>query len=766
MKFVDGVHRLARPLAFAVTLLLAAGTQAGTIEQDLRIVENAAGDLSERATRLERRIAPGTGLIARDDGLVRFQEHVYQFLIGDFASATEGFFVLVTTGVLEGTDYHRDCEWYLADGLFRLGNTLNAEASFKLIASDQNHPFRDDAVRRLLELYAVTGQATSFYALYDREIVPGRVRPTDLITYSVGKSFYAQGDLIKAKSYLSELSEESDYYARARYYLGAILVLDPTPDNLRAAAEFFQEALSDDSTGNIARQVRDLSWLGVARIHYELAEYERATEAYNKIDGESVYFADALHEVVWTFIKQEDYRSALEAVDIFLIAFPEHHYAAQLELLQGRLHYREAQYDSALTSFEEVIADYRPVLERFGELARSNQEPREYFRQVLRLEQDLGGAIGGSVQGLPPYAVALMMQDVELANAIELHRELVSQERTITTSELLIAELLPIIEAGAGVGAMQRIRHDGLVALSEGLAQLISALAVEHRWLDKVGVPSGELAALVARRKAIEDEIESLGRRIDRAKSELDVWNRDAQEIQAELRQLALDREMAEHELTNTEGAGGDGTSLRVRIADIGRDELQLQDKLRKLDGGTALVEIIGEMAEIETSFGGASQTETLDLQLATVALRGNSLPEGTMSTALRFDLVYRILTDVVERLGSVRSRIEATEATEVERIRQRFDYEVAEVESQRAELEATVGEADQASVQVTRAGFGRLEGFFEDALLSADMGIVDVHWAKKVELVSRKKEVTNERNDLLGDLNHRFTILRQKLEQ
>jgi hypothetical protein len=45
-------------------------------------------------------------------------------------------------------------------------------------------------------------------------------------------------------------------------------------------------------------------------------------------------------------------------------------------------------------------------------------------------------------------------------------------------------------------------------------------------------------------------------------------------------------------------------------------------------------------------------------------------------------------------------------------------------------------------------------------------MGIVDVHWAKKVELVSRKKEVTNERNDLLGDLNHRFTILRQKLEQ
>ena len=77
----------------------------------------------------------------------------------------------------------------------------------------------------------------------------------------------------------------------------------------------------------------DLSALAVARIHYELGEYNKATEYYNRIDGDSVYFADALYEVIWTFIEQEDYRAALEAVEIFLIAFPEHHYAARLSLL-------------------------------------------------------------------------------------------------------------------------------------------------------------------------------------------------------------------------------------------------------------------------------------------------------------------------------------------------------------------------------------------------------------------------------------------------
>ena len=39
-----------------------------------------------------------------------------------------------------------------------------------------DHPFRDDAIRRLLEIYVENDDLESFYALYEGEIVSGRVK--------------------------------------------------------------------------------------------------------------------------------------------------------------------------------------------------------------------------------------------------------------------------------------------------------------------------------------------------------------------------------------------------------------------------------------------------------------------------------------------------------------------------------------------------------------------------------------------------------------
>src|SRR5690606_9440640 len=74
------------------------------------------------------------------------------------------------------------------------------------------------------------------------------------------------------------------------------------------------------------------------------------------------------------------------------------------------------------------------------------------------------------------------------------------------------------------------------------------------------------------------------------------------------------------------------------------------------------------------------------------------------------------------ERLARLRDRLVVAESSELSRIRARFDHEVREVGAQDVGLDETLEQAEDVSVAITRVGFGRLEDFFAESILRADM--------------------------------------------
>ena len=754
--------------------LLASGVSAYAQETttfELNDVENDVADVASQTEELERQVAPGVGFIQNDDAVNRFQEYLYFYMLEDWAKATEGFFVLVTTGALVDTGMHRDAEWYLAEGMLKMGYTRNAEAGFDTIAYDENHPFREDAVRRLLEIFATTHQTDRFNDLYEREIVRGRVQPSALITYSIAKGFYQQQDYTKAKAYMSDVEPGSEHFAKSRYYLGAMLVLEPSDDNLRAAADLFREVMELSIDSDEARLVRDLSVMALARIHYELGEFDAAADLYNQVGGDSLYLADALYEIVWTFIKDEEYQSALNAVEIFLIAFSEHEYSAQLRLLEGRLHYREIEYDSALTSFERVISEYTPVQRQFHELATSVASPLDYFDKVRRVRD--GQRVGES--DLPAYAIAMMAADEALDRAIGLHENLDEQDHIVRVSEALIEELEPIIGGGNGIGGAQRIRYDIIISMSRTIQEELEALALEQGWI--LGLRpdvEAELADYQGRHRALAELAGLTEREIQRIRRDLDEWNGEVQRLQAELRQIDVDRTDAERELDSF------ASMFNTLDADFYRDQQRLQDHIqsmavRRVEVESRLDELKSESAvtEINAELNAKAAFMSSELARQVEELRNDQVRYRQMLKVSkvdgmenRFDEVYSLIGTTRSRLALMRDRLNDAEASEMERIRDRFRYEVGEVSGQRRDLTGARGDVQEVAAELTRAGFGRLEGFFSESLLSADMGIVDVYWAQKVEVADRAETVTEERNRLLGDLERRFSMLRQKLDQ
>ena len=394
---------------------------AGPAEESLAVADEAIASLDDEVSQLERDLGPG-GLVDELSAVNRFQDSMFHHLIGEHEPAAEGFFALVTTGSLSDAGLHRDAEWYLAESLLGMRNYVTAEQRFRIIVEDMQHPFRVDAVRRLLELYTQKGDVESFRALYNDEIVSGRVPATPEVVYSLARSFYQQGDLAEAQRFFEQVEPGTDWHAKARYYIGVIAVAQERLDD--AIAEFQRVALLSITTAD-SRRVQDLALLALGRIHYERGDYLQASTEYNRIGGDSEYEADKLYEVIWTSIKQERFRDAINNIEIFLLAFPEHRYSAQLMLNQGHLAVQASDWSGALVSYEQVIVDYEPVRTRFASLADPTVDSDETVSAVLDASRpELEG-------GLPSYALSMMRADPELSRAVAVFQDLEVQRSDI-----------------------------------------------------------------------------------------------------------------------------------------------------------------------------------------------------------------------------------------------------------------------------------------------------------------------------------------------
>ena len=114
----------------------------------------------------------------------------------------------------------------------------------------------------------------------------------------------------------------------------------------------------------------------------------------------------------------------------------------------------------------------------------------------------------------------------------------------------------------------------------------------------------------------------------------------------------------------------------------------------------------------------------------------------------------------------AVRSKLETAEQRELQLLQAGVRDQMGVVGA----LEADVGQTNRATAvlasDITRAGFGQLEDQLSTDIMAADMGIVDVYWLRKTEVVNERTELATERADRLQELNSRFDLIRQKLEE
>lgn len=453
-----------------VSLLLAAPAWSAPLEASLPGTEEVVDALLARAMALEAQVAAGAGQVDAALAQERYELGLYHFLVGNHEAAAETFFVLSGRGSLGDPSLQRDAEWYLAESLYQLGYDDMAATTCEQIMSNARHPYREDAVRRVLEVYARSNRPLDFDRVFDREVLRGGVKPSDAILYAVGKSLRIRGERPRARSYLGEVTAEGEWSLRARYMLAAMLVEDGEASWRDAVAGFttIAEAEPEGRPEDVA--VVDLARLALGRLHDRLGDAAAADKAYASVPDDSPYAPDRTRELAWLRIQSGDWRGALDAVESFVGRWPDHPYAAELRVLLGHLQVEVSSWDAASQAYTEVVTTYTPVRDALGALSREPEAPR-------RLLDAMGGE-AAEVEGVPAVALAMLDDSPAVRRALALDGQIRLLDAELKVSEGYVKELSGALGGSRG-GAVEALRVDVIELRLGLLARRLDVLASE-----------------------------------------------------------------------------------------------------------------------------------------------------------------------------------------------------------------------------------------------------------------------------------------------
>lgn len=762
------------PLVFALLLAARPGLAAPTAQEELSQAAEKVSRLEADVARLSADFTRQRGLIGPEEAKRRYSDALYRFMVGQYEASANAFFALVESKALSDQALQQDSEWYMAESLFELRNyVIAADAYQRIVDQGANHAFFADAVRRLVEIYGIEQDVERFDEVYRRYLASGMVATTDQVKYTVAKAFWRQGHADQAKSALSQLGS-GPWFTRARYLHGTILAQQGDYPN---AIQQFQQILTVPALTSEDREVLELARLALGRLYYEVGDYVQATTFYESIPPTSRFFTDKLYELVWTFIKQDKWSAAQDQIEIFLVAFPEHRYAVQLRLIGGHLNMKLERHEDARVIYEGVVEQFSPVQTRLKEIESSREEAGEYF---TRLAEARALEMGFDV--LPDYAVEMLLQDEGVSRSIELRHELEREAADLAYAKAVIEEIESVIMGGSeSIGTFSKGRRALEAIRDEGLRLQGRLLEAEMALLKQRGGDS--LAAQVEDleqdwREAREAAM-AMQSTATEAADAFQVYDAQVREVQSLSFQLAELVQNLQVEATATRRflkenearlAPADVRTVRSLLEQVDSDLLVASQSLDRLSSSATrrrvLAPVLPGDRDLDTSPSARLRSSYSALRSRLGALRGRVSGGEASAFFKQSDDLWSRIGAVDQQARTALTNLGVAERRELEQLKIRLATETADLARSASDLGEARLAADSLAEDATRRGFDSLEAAFSETVEQADMGIVDVYWLQQTLVSEEIVRVQKERATREGELEARFEIIRQKLQE
>jgi len=635
----------------------------------------------------------------------------------------------------------------LGRSLYELKNYEGARQYFSKLLVAGSGDYYQKGLQYLIEIGLDTRQSLVLEdALSRAKKLTFRLPATQ---YTYGKGLYREGKHVEALNALSQIPQSAPEYGPAQYYIGVIYThqvrLDLSTEAFKRVVAVPMVESNEKSKG-----LNELAFLSLGRLHIELEKYQEAIDFYQQVSRQSKHFYMSLYEMSWAYVKQEKFNRALGTLEILLLAVDDEQLATRANILRGQLNIRLDQTEGAVETYNEIIRRFGPIRDELESFSQSADAVQSYFRWLLDRHSDVFQL--NSV--LSERAVNWLETDDDLKEVIALFDEMSrgrsdvkeSKKILITLEEALSSpnrlEIFPKLKrrwTNISVAENQLISISQYILNAQGSFLRNSMTASERRRYDKLlkkrsveerrfsRMPKS-VADYKERRKSVDQRFIELRRQVFGAEASLrevrkqlqamEKWLLEARyadegrrlsrkEQQKYLRELKAEKQALRqvYEELTTATAQIDRENARVGVGDVvSTNETNIKNNLMASHRKQALL-----LAEVRARIRGERRRLTDRLQVYR-------------------DRVVRMFHQLSRLLG----RINRVADAEIANFRRQVSRERVLLMGYAKQVGRFTEDADQVADALGVSLFGMAKRRLSDVVLEADLGLIDVAWAKK----------------------------------
>ncbi len=658
-----------------------------------------------------------------------------------------------------------DAVFYLGESLFMMRHDSAAKLRFLELQRRNNPAYTAIALQRLIQIADRTSRYDGLDALVASMRAKGPL-PSE-VGYIWTKSQVLRGNSDLAKREAAAVPRESRLWAKTRYMAA---VAEVQLGHYAEARAIFEELSKIPDNYEEAAAVRDLAAMDRARIFLDQGDLYASVDAYQQIDRKSPYFEQSLYEASWSYVraaslaaddaaKIAEYKKAQRTLEVLMLSESDSELMCDARLLYGNILIRVAAFDEASIAFDDLARRYRSARGELSGLLAVKAQPHEYYEEVV-VRPKMGDS------KLSPLAMSWTREDKSLQKALRVSDDLDQSDGWLRESLQIVADLLAVLDSNRRSSFFPQIR-DKQARAFELEDQLIGAntrlLAVQREItqdaLDNEGKRElenimQELARLDSAYRALPKRRDEVDSRIEARKRVMDEKGRDVFRIGFELESMrSTVRGLNQWYGTNGKNLSREERdSVRQRIdrqtADLDALDKAQKDLVRDVAAQRQLVALSAREArelQVRERYEQllVRQRELLDRAAPRLDADDRALNE---QADLQRERMSRFVAELQNTIAKIDAEMdERAEGLRSQVLREKVVLtELAErSRGTRNDTEETVGEVAMAAVRGASSKF-------QDIVLRADVGGIDVAWQLKEQQTAEiNRRVAEQRREL-----------------
>ncbi|MDF1565584.1 MAG: tetratricopeptide repeat protein [Deltaproteobacteria bacterium] len=777
--------RLAAALGATAALLLvlpgvARGLDRKKIERELLELEKLSTELNGRSDIVIAQYSRSPAADRLGDVENRFSEAELHFLLENYNAAAVFLFDLVDQPAFQASRHYHDGLYYLAESLYQQSSYFPARATFARLLSEGGGRYSQDALLRIIE---VSGKLDDYTGI-DEHVEALRASGATLrpqVLYVYGKFLAGRSDLpdrdrlARALTVFAEVPADSPFDLQARYFMGALYV---QAGDLDSAQQAFESILPRPAKSERQRDVKELAWIALGRLHYERGDVDAAIDAYQRVERSSVHFYRSLYEVAWAYVKKEDYQNALRAAEILMVGASDSPLAPEAQILIGNLYSRRKRYEQALETYNGVINTYAPIRDEIDALLSLHDDPVTYFNELIQEE----GESFAVESILPPVAVKWASTETDVKQAMAIVSDVEQGDRDVVEGRKIASRIIASLEERTlePFPALQEGNARATEVLN-GTVQMLSRLADLERSLLSDVLEDAErqrLSEIRERRARLERQFRALPSSQEELEARDTLWVESIGRVERKAYREKLAATSLNAQIVAIRKWIDDTRDRRTESAE------EIEAFLRRLDREKEVADALEDEADDrltealrlkdEIKSGAASVAEDLlrneyQAALATEAGLMDSL--RSRLPADRKDYHARILSMRATGEGNL-SELQGLLATIDERaekrrldIRRQVDIELERLEGYGRQVSEVMGDTKNLVGRIALNSFRRVQDAFYSLILKADVGIIDVAWGRKADKSKEIQRLAQEKDRQIRLLDQEFKEVLEEAE-